>query len=205
MRMNAKVICSLGLGLLLAVTGVWADEPKADIYEVTGSALMVRESPDTKSKILFKVPKGGFILNVNDSMQNQDVVTISGKSGRWLRVMGPYSYVLGYAFEGFLERKESLTYRDLEENCKIMSNRIQCGKDLLVYAETTPVAGTYFSEPGECHGGPVSIYEKNSAILNKILVSQKPDEAAGANAIMVTKGKKILQFIVAPPPRGGGC
>lgn len=189
----------------MATAGLFAGETRGDIYEVTGSALMVRESPDTKGKVVFRIPKGGFILNINDAMQNQGVVTISGKSGRWLRVMGPNSYPLGYAFEGFLERKESLAYRDLDHDCKIMSNRIQCGKDLLAYGDTTPVAGTYFSEPAECHGGAVSVYENNPAILNKILVSPKPDVAAGANAIMILKGKKILQFIVAPPPRGSGC
>lgn len=189
----------------MVTTGIAAEGPRPDIYEVTGSALMVRELPDTKGKVLFKIPKGGFILNMNDGMQNQAVVTISGKSGRWLRVVGPNSYALGYAFEGFLQRKEKLTYRDLEDSCKIMSNRIQCGKDLLAYGDTTPVAGTYFSEPGECHGGPVSIYENNPAILSTIMVSAKPDLPAGANALMILKGKKILQFIVSPPPRGGGC
>lgn len=203
--MKSALFCGLGLVCFMAGAGVFADEPKADIYEVTGSALMVRKSPDAKSKLVFKIPKGGFILNINNSMQNQSVVTISGKNGRWLRVMGPYSYPLGYAFEGFLQRKESLSSQDLDESCKILSNRIQCGSNTYTYGDNTPVAGTYFSEPAECHGGPVSIFENNPAILNKIMVSPKPDVAAGANAIMILKGKKILQFIIAPPPRGGGC
>lgn len=175
---------------------------QADVYEVTASILMVRESPNTKAPVLLKLPRGSYVLNYDNSMQSQLTETIAGVNGRWLKVMGFHAYDIGYAFEGFLKKQTAITYRDFETDCQITAASVICGKDAYNYKSSTPLTGAYFLNP-ETEGGNLTyIQEKNMKKLRGILKGPKLTVSDGGNGTMILKGNNILQFIVVPTPRG---
>lgn len=171
-----------------------AEEAQYIIYKVTASSLVVRSGQDAKSQALFNVPKGSYVFS-STSMQSQAVVEIAGRKGRWINYCGFYGDNIGYVFEGFLERDDSVKHYNLE-SCGLNGMTIKCGSEVFKYTADTPISGSYFSKPETESGDSVFFYDKKSGLLNKIR------EIGGGNFIFLVKDGKVVQFIVTPPGRG---
>ncbi len=192
--------------LVFGAASLAAEEVRGQIYEVTATVLIVRQDPNAKSAALLKLPRGSLILNFNDSQQNQTTETIGGKTGRWLRVQGYDKYSIGYVFEGFLKPRQGVDYADITDSCKVFRKTVECGEDKFTYAANAPVIGSWYSEPDTESGSLEYVYLKHSRKLQSMLDVPNPRAhwPAGANGTMILEGKKVLQFIVVPTPRGFG-
>lgn len=191
---------------VLNFTNLSAQEIFGNVYEVTASVLMVREEPNAKARVLLKLPRGSYVLNYDDQQQSQTKEQIGGQTGRWLRVQGFGRYSIGYVFEGFLKRRTDLGYNDISDSCRVLDKKTDCGEDQFVFTVATPIAGSWYSEPGTEHGGLEYVYLKASKRLKTMLESPNPKQhwPAGANATMILEGNRVLQFVIVPTPRGFG-
>lgn len=164
------------------------------IYKVKASTLVVRSEQNSKSKALFNVPKDSYVLN-DTSMQSQQIEVISNIKGRWINYCGQWGDTIGYVFEGFLERDDSVKYRNFD-NCTIKGMSINCDSDVFTYTSDTPISGAYFKNPDTESGDITFFYKKKPALLKTII-----DKNCGM-IVMIVRDKKVLQFISTPPARG---
>jgi hypothetical protein len=194
------IVAVVLVSLLTIVSG--ADE-RETIFRVTATSLVVREEASVKARALFKLPRNSYVLNDSGSMmQSQAIETIANRKGRWIRVCGVNGNMIGYVFEGFLEKVQDVKSRPLGPECAIKADRIECGSEVFTYTEKTPIAGAWFLNPETAAGNISYIYENSSKLLKKITTSPGKEISAGGDIMMLIKGNAVVQFISTPPPRG---
>ncbi len=196
------IIAVLSVSLMTIVSG--ADEQQT-VFRVTATSLVVREEASVKGRALFTLPRNSYVLNDSGSMmQSQVVETIANRKGRWIRVCGVNGNMIGYVFEGFLEKVDDVKYRPLGPECTIKADRIECGREVFSYTDKTPIAGAWFMNPETADGNISYIFENNPKLLKKITTSPDKETSSGGDIMMLIKGNAVVQFISTPPPRGMG-
>lgn len=175
-----------------------AQAPQAKVYEVTVSALKVRSDTNTKSKVLYNLPKGSFVYDAGGDAGKED--TVDGIQGQWI---GLYN---GYVFSGYLKPVQKQV-ESLDSTCTMTQNTATCdngnGKKVSYrFSATTPLSGSwirYDEETGCKHLSTPDIYEKSARRLAEAL---RHGQVFAIYETGPNKENVVLQFIVRVQGRG---
>lgn len=183
--------------LLVTVGAADAEMGPPVVYEVTATSLKVRVDSNTKSKVLYVIPQGGYVYD--DGGDSSKPNTIDGISGKWIAQFD------GYVFSGYLKPTKR-PIRPYSQECSIGKNSVECDegggkKSVYEFSATTPLSGSWLQYDDQTGCKVISapnVFEKSPKRLAAAVAHGDVYWVYEPRA----NGGKVLQFIVRVRGRG---